>query len=91
MNNFNRFIAKKKSVQSIIIAPICPHSLSFRPIVVPAGVEIKVKLNNGARGDAVFSVDGRLSHQLTKDYQITITTSEYPLPSICRSSQLNDW
>jgi len=23
------------SVPSIIIAPICPHSLSFRPIVVP--------------------------------------------------------
>ena len=31
------------NVPAIIISPICPHSLSFRPIVVPAGVEIKVK------------------------------------------------
>ena len=30
------------SVPAIMITPICPHSLSFRPIVVPAGVELKV-------------------------------------------------
>lgn len=30
------------NVPAIVIAPICPHSLSFRPIIVPAGVEIKV-------------------------------------------------
>lgn len=32
------------SVPAIMITPICPHSLSFRPIVVPAGVELKVCL-----------------------------------------------
>lgn len=31
------------NVPAIVITPICPHSLSFRPVVVPAGVEIKVK------------------------------------------------
>lgn len=31
------------SVPAIMVTPICPHSLSFRPIVVPAGVELKVK------------------------------------------------
>lgn len=30
------------SVPAIILCPICPHSLSFRPVIVPAGVEIKV-------------------------------------------------
>lgn len=30
------------SVPAIMVTPICPHSLSFRPIVVPAGVELKV-------------------------------------------------
>ena len=39
-------------VPSIIIAPICPHSLSFRPIVVPAGVELKVCLAEDARHTA---------------------------------------
>ena len=32
------------SVPAIMVTPICPHSLSFRPIVVPAGVELKVPI-----------------------------------------------
>ncbi|XP_060940005.1 NAD kinase b isoform X3 [Limanda limanda] len=28
------------NVPAIMVTPICPHSLSFRPIVVPAGVEL---------------------------------------------------
>lgn len=32
------------SVPAIMVTPICPHSLSFRPIVVPAGVELKVNI-----------------------------------------------
>lgn len=32
------------NVPAIMVTPICPHSLSFRPIVVPAGVELMVRL-----------------------------------------------
>ena len=38
------------SVPAIMVTPICPHSLSFRPIVVPAGVELKVSLVNANCG-----------------------------------------
>ena len=79
------------SVPAIIIAPICPHSLSFRPIVVPAGVELKIALSSDARHTAWFSVDGRNTTELKPGYYISISTSEYPLPSICRSDQVNDW
>ncbi len=34
------------AVPGIVIAPICPHSLSFRPIVVPAGIELKVSIDS---------------------------------------------
>lgn len=30
------------SVAAILVTPVCPHSLSFRPIILPAGVELKV-------------------------------------------------
>lgn len=30
------------SVAGILVTPVCPHSLSFRPIILPAGVELKV-------------------------------------------------
>ena len=32
------------SVAAILVTPVCPHSLSFRPIILPAGVELKVIL-----------------------------------------------
>ena len=79
------------SVQSMIIAPICPHSLSFRPIVVPAGCDLKVALSPDSRHTAWFSVDGRNTTELKQGRYISITTSEYPLPTISRSDQLNDW
>lgn len=79
------------ALPAIIITPICPHSLSFRPIVVPANVVLKVTLGADARHTAWFSVDGRANKELKHGHNITITTSEYPLLSICRSDQITDW
>lgn len=79
------------ALPAIIITPICPHSLSFRPIVVPANVVLKIKLGTDARHTAWFSVDGRANKELKHGYNLLITTSEYPLLSICRSDQITDW
>lgn len=32
------------SVPAILITPICPHTLSFRPILVPDDTEVKVRV-----------------------------------------------
>jgi NAD+ kinase len=79
------------NVPAIIIAPICPHSLSFRPIIVPAGVEIKVMVSSDARGDAWASFDGRQRQRVAKGDALIINTSKYPLPSICHSDPVRDW
>ena len=47
------------SVPAIMITPICPHSLSFRPIVVPAGVQLKICVSPDSRNSAWVSFDGR--------------------------------
>ncbi|KAB1267711.1 NAD kinase [Camelus dromedarius] len=46
------------NVPAIMITPICPHSLSFQPIVVPMGVELKIMLSPEARNTAWVSFDG---------------------------------
>jgi NAD+ kinase len=46
------------SVPAVVICPICPYSLSFRPIVVPIGVELKIVISKDAINSAVCSVDG---------------------------------
>lgn len=50
------------SVPCIMVTPICPHSLSFRPIVVPAGVELKISISPDSRNTSWVSFDGR-NHQ----------------------------
>uniref|UniRef100_F6PFT1 NAD kinase n=2 Tax=Monodelphis domestica TaxID=13616 RepID=F6PFT1_MONDO len=79
------------NVPAIMITPICPHSLSFRPIVVPAGVELKIMLSPEARNTAWVSFDGRKRQEICHGDSISITTSCYPLPSICFRDPVSDW
>ncbi|RPB11525.1 ATP-NAD kinase [Morchella conica CCBAS932] len=48
------------SVSSLLITPICPRSLSFRPLVLPADSVLTLKLSERNRSDEVeVNVDGR--------------------------------
>src|SRR5690242_14859200 len=45
------------TVQALIITPICPHTLSARPLVVPGDEVIEIEIESDD-GDVIFSVDG---------------------------------
>ncbi|EXJ75607.1 NAD+ kinase [Cladophialophora psammophila CBS 110553] len=46
-------------VPSLLLTPICPRSLSFRPLVLPATTPITLKLSDKNRGrDVDVSIDG---------------------------------
>ncbi|XP_077284129.1 NAD kinase-like isoform X4 [Arctopsyche grandis] len=79
------------SVPAIMVTPICPHSLSFRPIVVPAGVELKISLSPDVRNTSWVSFDGRNRQELFHGDSLRVTTSVYPVPSICAQDQISDW
>ncbi|XP_065162224.1 NAD kinase-like isoform X4 [Atheta coriaria] len=79
------------SVPAIMVTPICPHSLSFRPIVVPAGVELKVAISPDSRNTSWVSFDGRNRQELLHGESLRVTTSIYPVPSICALDQISDW
>ncbi|XP_045163577.1 NAD kinase-like isoform X2 [Mercenaria mercenaria] len=79
------------NVPAIMITPICPHSLSFRPIVVPAGVELKIMLSPDARNSAMVSFDGRNRQEIRQGDSVRITTAQFPLPAICAKDQIEDW
>merc|ERR1719510_1736591 len=79
------------SVPAIMVTPICPHSLSFRPIVVPAGVELKISVSPDSRNTAWVSFDGRKRQELVHGDSLHVTTSIYPVPSICSQDQISDW
>jgi NADH kinase len=47
-------------VNSLLVTPICPRSLSFRPLVLPANTPITLRLSEKNRGrELEVSIDGR--------------------------------
>lgn len=79
------------NVPSIMITPICPHSLSFRPIVVPSGVKLKLAVSESARGNVCASFDGQFTVCLDKGDFLTICTCVHPTPCVCKNNPFDDW
>jgi NAD+ kinase len=51
------------SMNAVVLTPICPFTLTNRPIVVPDADEIKIKLKNEIEG-VVLTLDGQIGHQI---------------------------
>lgn len=49
-------------VRTILIVPICPKSLSFRPICLPSYVNLKIKIASGCKVNAFVSCDGQSNY-----------------------------
>jgi NAD+ kinase len=58
-------------LEAMVITPICPHSLSFRPIVINADSKVEIvgiRVNEGT----TLSIDGQVSLKLTLDNVVTV-------------------
>ncbi len=60
-------------VGAITLVPICPHTLSDRPLVVSADAEIEVRLVEHADTRSEVICDGRVLGELLPGYRLTIT------------------
>lgn len=70
-------------VSAISVTPICPHTLSFRPIILPDSMELKVIIPRSSRCDTSWvSFDGKSRYELTKDTYVVLTASEYYFPTV---------
>jgi NAD+ kinase len=63
------------SVGALCITPICPHTLTNRPVLVSDSSVIQV-LNLAARGDAYLTIDGQVGEPLHEQDRV-----------VCRSSR----
>ncbi|KAK9832689.1 hypothetical protein WJX81_000190 [Elliptochloris bilobata] len=79
------------SVPSTLLTPIAPHSLSFRPLVVPEASDIEIHLPASARSHARASFDGRHTMRLLRESSIRCTTSACALPVITLGRLDHDW
>ena len=62
------------NINSFIITPICPHTLTHRPIVVSEDVNIKVEINS-LDSDVIITLDGQIGFPLRNRDTVIIKKS----------------
>lgn len=60
-------------MSSLILNPICPFSLSNRPIVIPSSDTIKIRVEKDQRAKTILTVDGQMTFPLEEGDEIVIT------------------
>ncbi|KAL2754920.1 hypothetical protein ACRALDRAFT_1057676 [Sodiomyces alcalophilus JCM 7366] len=60
-------------VKSLLITPICPRSLSFRPLVLPLSTKVTLRVSNKNRDSELeVSIDGKISTSVPVGTEIRV-------------------
>ncbi|ROW14860.1 hypothetical protein VPNG_03786 [Cytospora leucostoma] len=72
-------------IPAILLTPICPHTLSFRPMVLSDTMLLRVTIPRNSRATAYCAFDGKGRVELRPGDCVTITASQYPFPTVTRT------
>ncbi len=64
------------SLNSIIITPISPHTLSNRPIVIPDNIEVGISVSSKVEGEALATLDGQVSFGISARHKLRVRKSK---------------
>jgi NAD+ kinase len=67
------------NVDALILTPIAPHTLTNRPIVIPADSVVRVQPNMEERDEVFITFDGQAGFQLQAGDVITVGRASRPL------------
>ena len=59
------------SIDAVVLTPICPHMLSYRPLVIPASAPVRIRIRSSASPVHV-TVDGQWSVEVTPDDEVEV-------------------
>jgi NAD+ kinase len=74
------------SIPGILLTPICPHTLSFRPMVLSDSHLLRIAVPNASRSTAYCSFDGKGRVELRQGDYVTVEASQYPFPTVVADS-----
>ncbi len=75
------------TLNSIAVAPICPHMLSNRPLIVPPEVTIETTLISTDSDDVFLTLDGQTGFPMQPLDRIVITKSDHSIALITSPSK----
>lgn len=64
--------------RAMVLTPICPHSLTNRPLVVPGSSTVSMTLSNESMG-VVITIDGQWAHSFLPSDHVEIAAADRPL------------
>lgn len=64
------------AVHSLMLTPVCPHTLTHRPLIVPGNAEIEVTLTSKDDG-AMATLDGQVGVAISQGDTVEIKISEH--------------
>ncbi|KAF4989355.1 hypothetical protein FDECE_14750 [Fusarium decemcellulare] len=76
----------------MLVTSICAHTLSFRPIILPDTIVLRIGVPYNARTASWASFDGRERIELKPGDYVTISASRYPFASVqAEGRRSEDW
>jgi NAD+ kinase len=76
-------------IPAILLTPICPHTLSFRPMLLTDSMLLRIAVPLKSRATAYCAFDGKGRVELRQGDHVTIAASQYPFPTVL--SQPTEW
>lgn len=67
------------NVDALVLVPICPHTLSDRPLVLPSSSEIRVTLDNAGGSEAHVFCDGESLARMSAGDVLTVSLAKQPV------------
>jgi NAD+ kinase len=78
-------------ISSLLFTPVNAHALSSRPLLLPDGVELRIRVSPTARCTAFAAFDGRQRHELARGDTLVVRVSPFPLPSVSAGGSNDDF
>lgn len=66
-------------LDALLLTPICPHSLTQRPLVTTRDTEIEIVVQSGGQEDVALTVDGQEGMRLLDGDRVLARVSEHPV------------
>jgi len=64
-------------VQAMVLTPICPHTLTHRPLVFPPDARLEIR--NASDGPVTLTIDGQWGHEMESGASIEVRRAARPL------------
>ena len=64
-------------VQALVLTPICPHTLTNRPLVFPPDARLEIR--NASEGSVTLTIDGQWGYEVASGASIEVRRAAQPL------------